>query len=69
METTITADTADGITVCQPSEIPANAERLEPDDFITALDQVQDGDTIAATFADDDDRLSWLDEKYGINGW
>ncbi|EWH00464.1 hypothetical protein [Halomonas sp. BC04] len=34
-----------------------------------ALAQVEDGDTIAATFTDGDERLLWLDEEYGITGW
>ena len=69
---TLVADTLNGIAVAdleQLSDLVLPKEVLDPDDFITALDQVQDGEAIAATFDEADERLPWLDEEYGIHGW
>lgn len=66
---TIVADTINGIAVVNLADLLPAEEYIEPDDFITALAQVQDDESIATTFAADDERLAWIEAEYGIHGW
>lgn len=66
---TVVADTVNGFTVCELTRLTPEVEYLEPDDFVPAIDQLQEGEAIATTFVPGDERLAWIDEEYGLQGW
>ena len=64
----IVADTERGFAVCDLGTLPPGVEYLEPADFIAAVDTITEGERIAATFAAEDERLTWLEAEFGIQG-
>ncbi|MFW6278194.1 MAG: hypothetical protein ACOC1T_02175 [Halorhodospira sp.] len=66
---TVVADTENGFAVCELSDLPPEAEYLTNDDFLVAIEYLQEGESIATTFPAIDQNLAWLDEEYGLQGW
>lgn len=66
---TVVADTVNGCAVCELSALPPEVEYLSNDSFFVAIEFLQEGESIATTFAAIDQSLACLYEEYGLQGW